>query len=112
MRNMSFMLTTEQIKNRSKTMTRRLGWKFLKPGDRIQACEKCMGLKKGEKINKLAVIEVVEVWREPLFCITEEDCTMEGFPELSPNQFIKMFRKVMNCCYTDPVTVIKFKYVD
>jgi len=26
-RNMSFMLTTEQIKNRTKTVTRRLGWK-------------------------------------------------------------------------------------
>ena len=43
------MLTKEQILARTKTVTRRLGWWFLKPGDVVWACEKCMGLKKGEK---------------------------------------------------------------
>jgi len=50
MRNMSFFLTTDQIRNKTKTVTRRDGWLFLKPGDIVQACVKCQGLKKGEKI--------------------------------------------------------------
>jgi hypothetical protein len=30
---MSFMLTIDQVKNKTKTVTRRTGWTFLKPGD-------------------------------------------------------------------------------
>lgn len=66
MRNMSFSLTTPQILDRSKTVTRRMGWKFLKPGDRIRAVKKAMGLKKGEKVHQLAVLEVIDVRRQPL----------------------------------------------
>ena len=47
-RNMSFALTTKQIEDETKDVTRRNGWWFLKPGDQIWAVEKCMGLKKGE----------------------------------------------------------------
>lgn len=39
MRNMSFALTTPQILNRSKTVTRRAGWSFLKPGDIVCAVQ-------------------------------------------------------------------------
>jgi len=44
-RNISFALTTKQIRNRSKTVTRRLGWLHIKKGDVLNACVKCMGLK-------------------------------------------------------------------
>lgn len=63
MRNMSFSLTTPQMRDRTKTLTRRLGWYSLKPGDRVQAVVKGMGLKKGEKVERLCVIEVVSVHR-------------------------------------------------
>ncbi len=53
MRNMSFMLTTQQMQDRTKDVTRRVGWWFLKPGDVIMAVEKGMGLKKGEKIKRM-----------------------------------------------------------
>ena len=46
---MSFMLTTNQIIDETKDVTRRNGWENLKPGDRLRAVEKAMGLKKGEK---------------------------------------------------------------
>ena len=46
-RNMSFALTTEQFKARTKTVTRRFGWWFLKPGDVVRGVEKAMGLKPG-----------------------------------------------------------------
>lgn len=113
MRNMSFMLTTEQIRNHTKTQTRRIGWKFLKTGDRLNAVKKCMGLKKGEKIELLAIIEVTEVWREPLCFISPDECLKEGFPEYchDPDRFINMFCKEMKCTRNTPVTVISFKYI-
>lgn len=43
MRNMSFSLTTDQIRGRTKTVTRRLGWRFLQSGDQVQACVKSRG---------------------------------------------------------------------
>ena len=60
-RNMSFMLTTEQIRNRTKTVTRRLGWQFLKTGDVLNACVKCQGLKPGETVERLCQIRVTSV---------------------------------------------------
>ena len=91
-RNMSFALTPEQIKNRTKTVTRRFGWWFLKPGDEICAVEKSMGLKKGEKIKRLAMIRVVSVRVEPLNLITRDDCIKEGFPEYTPETFVDMLQ--------------------
>lgn len=92
MRNMSFSMTTPQFIDGSKDVTRRFGWRFLKPGDRVQAVEKAMGLKKGEKIKKLGVIEIVSVRAEPLFSITEDDCRREGFPDFLPGNFVDMMQ--------------------
>lgn len=94
---MSFALTTEQVRRQTKTVTRRMGWTFLKPGDLIQAIEKGQGLKKGEKINRLAVLRVEAVRREPLSAMSADllygvsECRAEGFPSMSPEQFIEMF---------------------
>ncbi len=49
---MSFRLTAEQMRARTKTVTRRLGWSSLKPGDIVQPVEKAQGLRKGEKVVK------------------------------------------------------------
>jgi len=91
MRLMSFALTTAQLLDGSKTVTRRVGWANLKPGDRIKAVRKAMGLRPGEKVDVLAEIEVVSVRRERLDEITIEDCIAEGFPYLTPAQFVEMF---------------------
>lgn len=88
MRNMSFALTTQQFKDGTKDVTRRFGWNFLKPGHLVCAVEKGMGLKKGEKIIRLGVIEIVDVRQELLGCITQEECIREGFPHFTPKQFI------------------------
>lgn len=110
-RNMSFALTTEQFKNRTKTVTRRLGWKFLKPGDLVMGCKKCMGLQPGEKLERLGLIRIVNVWREPLDVMPETDCAKEGFPEMDTLGFIKMFCEHMGCADYDTVTRIEFEYV-
>lgn len=111
MRNMSFFMTTQQIEDETKTVTRRLGWWNLKPGDRIQACEKCQGLRLGEKINRLKVIEIVSTRRERLFEITEADCVLEGFPDLSPSAFTMMIMQHYGCGAGDSINRIEFKYV-
>ena len=110
-RNMSFMLTTEQIKNQTKTVTRRLGWKFLQIGDVLNAVEKCQGLKKGEKIKRLCQIRVVDVRREMLYEITQYGCIKEGFFDLTPVEFVEMFCKEMKCTPYTFVTRIDFEYI-
>ena len=110
MRNMSFMLTTQQIKDESKTVTRRLGWWFLKAGDVVMACEKCQGLKKGEKINKLKPIRIVSSYGEHLDEITQSDTVKEGFI-LSRLDFIDMFCREMKCSPYTIVNRIEFEYI-
>jgi hypothetical protein len=117
-RNISFMLTTEQIRNRTKTVTRRLGWRFLKVGDTLNAVVKCQGLKKGESVEKLATIKVVSIRREPLNAITFEDVKAEGFEDHpavqgSPLCFIDFFcRSHPKCAPWTVVTRIEFEYVE
>jgi hypothetical protein len=112
MRNMSFALTTPQMRARTKTVTRRLGWSFLKPGDRVQAVVKGMGLKKGEKVERICVIEVVSTRAEFLCRITDEDVVAEGFPGMTRVQFMEMFAAANGCVTYTPVNRIEFKYVD
>lgn len=117
MRNISFNLTKEQIRNRTKTVTRRLGWSSLKPGELLQACEKCQGIQKGGLV-KLCVIRVVGVHRERLdwlldgrFEAAQQDIDAEGFPEKKPVEFVEMFCKHMRCTPDTEVTRIKFEYL-
>jgi hypothetical protein len=110
-RNMSFAMTKEQVKARTKTVTRRLDWKFLKPGDLLNAVDRTMGFKKGEHPVHLASIRVVSVRREPLNAITSNDCRLEGFPELTPSQFVEFFCHGRRIVPTVKVTRIEFEYV-
>ncbi len=109
--NISFFYTKTQVLNRTKTITRRLGWKNLKPGKVLDACEKCQGLKKGEKINKLCKIRVVDVRRERLHTITPNDVILEGFPDMSVAKFVTMFMNNMRCKYNTFVNRIEFEYI-
>jgi hypothetical protein len=111
MRNMSFALTTAQFLDGSKTVTRRLGWESLKPGDMVMACEKCMGLGRNGRLVRLGAIRVVSVRREPLRAITREDCAAEGFPGYSPKEFVDMFCDHMLCGSDVEVTRIEFERV-
>ena len=108
---MSFALTTNQIRNRAKTVTRRNGWWFLKPGDVVNAVEKAMGLRKGEKIKRICQIRIVSTWAEPLNVITGDDVEKEGFPGCTQQDFIEMYSKHNGCLDIDPVNRIGFEYV-
>lgn len=99
MRRMSFMLTMEQMRAGTKTVTRRRGWWRLKPGDRVMAVEKCMGLKGGERQVEIGEIEIVAVKPEMLDTIERypeygrEECDKEGFWKMDPSDFVAMFCK-------------------
>lgn len=125
MRAMSFMLTTPQMRAETKTVTRRVGWTNLKPGDRIKAVEKGMGLKKGERQVVIGVIEVVSIRLEALEILPnsrmtslgpdygDQECVKEGFPELSPSEFVTMFCASHKGCTPETiVTRIEFKHVE
>ena len=71
-----------------------------------------MGLKKGEKIRKLARIEVVSVRREQLSSITADDVIAEGFPNMTPTEFVAMFCRHMRADPGHIVTRIEFVYLE
>lgn len=111
MRNMSFFITTPQFEDGSKDITRRCGWWDLKAGEKVQAVEKAQGIKKGDKMRKLGVIEIVSVRAERLDRIEQDDVRREGFPNMTPAEFVAMFCKAMNCKPTELVNRIEFKRV-
>jgi hypothetical protein len=121
--NISFMLSTEQVRDKSKDVTPRLGWEKLRPGAILRAVEKGMGLKKGEKVNYLTHIMVVSVRREKLRRMLDDEaygvseCRREGFgnhPVLCrPAAFVKFFCESHKGCTPETeVTRIEFAYVD
>lgn len=115
MRNMSFMLTTQQMRDRSKFVTRRLGWWNAKQGEVIMACVKCQGIRKGQGIEHITPIEVVTASGEQLKAINQHDVIREGFPHMTPADFIAMFCKAHKARHCTPDTVvnrIEFKFLD
>jgi len=92
-RNMSFSITTEQVRNRTKTVTRRNGWWNLKVGDILNAVEKGMGLKKGERVKVICQIRVKSAKAEQLSYINGNEIIKEGFPEMTKAEFVEMFIK-------------------
>jgi len=113
MRNMAFSMTVEQIRNQTKTVTRRIGWeKWAKRGDKIQPVVKVMGLRKGEKVtpigNPVTITDVSCVW---LGEISQAELAREGFPDMTPEAFVEMFCRANKCRESDiKVTRIEFEY--
>jgi hypothetical protein len=113
-RNIAFSMTEAQIRNKTKSVTRRLGWADLKPGTLLQPVLKSQGLKKGEQVEKIGgPIRVVSVSVQQLRDITPQDVFREGFPKMTVREFVTMFKKTHRACYIDTkVTRIEFEYVD
>ena len=96
---MSFAMTVRQMRAKTKRVTRRVGWAKLRPGEIVCAVVKSQGLKKGEKVEKIGMIRILSVSIErvnrlltdPAYGRTEVD--LEGFPDLSPDEFVAMLCK-------------------
>lgn len=118
---MSVSLTEQAVVERRKTVTRRLGWwtdkngrRLLKPGDRLTLCRKVMGRKPGELLVRLCEVEVVDVRRELLWNMTDEDVPREGFDPAGwcAASFVDFFCEEMRCDPMDEVTRIEWRYLD
>ncbi len=122
MRNISFALTTTQIMEGTKTVTRRLGWLHAKPGQLLRPVRKCMGLRPGEKLDVLRdPIGIVSVRREPLRAMLDDldyglrECELEGFgahPDYRwPSAFVEFFCASHKGCTPETiVTRIEFEF--
>lgn len=142
---MSVAMTTDAVIERRKTVSRRKGWwtdkngrRLLKPRDGVTLCRKVQGRKPGEPIERLAEVEAVTVWREPLAVLTDYEVfcadyltsglvTMtrdgweqwragemerEGFPGLDPARFVlDYFVDAQGIDPDDDVTRIEWRYV-
>ena len=103
-------MTVEPLLAGEKTVTRRLGWRFLKPGARVCAVRKAMGLRKGERIERLAELEIVSVRRELLRDVTDDEVRLEGYTHfLTPEAFVDKFGTAMGCTPGTELTRIEFR---
>ena len=116
------MLTTPLFLDGSKDVTRRNGWAFLKAGDVLCGVEKSQGLGKGGKINRLGMIRVKDVRREPLRAMTDDleygfsETAREGFPEPHPkhwpSEFVDFFCRSHKGVTPDTeITRIEFEHL-
>lgn len=122
---MSVSMTEQAVVERRKTVTRRKGWAFLKPGDRLTLCRKVMG-RQGAPLVRLAEVEVVHVRREPLTMLLGKPDTSllsyiygcaevgsEGFPGMSGAEFVqRFFVDAQGMSPDDVVTRIEWRYLD
>ena len=92
------MLTTPQMRARTKTVTRRLGWWLLKPGEIIMAVEKSRGRKKGEQIKPIGPIRIVNIRSEALNQIDVAEVRREGFSQMSSKDFVNHFCATHHGC--------------
>lgn len=106
---MSVAYTEAQVRDRSKTQTRRVGWRMLKAGDELTLCPKVMG-RQGAPLDRIVTVEVTEVRRERLVDIGLADVGAEGFPDWSPGEFVAFFVSMFNVPPTTELTVITWRY--
>ena len=110
---MSVAFTEQAVRDRTKTVTRRKGWLFLKAGDRLTLCRKVMGRKPGEPLERICDVEVVSVRRQPLTAIDYAEVGREGFPGMLPSEFVRrFFVEAQGMARSDLVTRIEWRYLD
>lgn len=118
MRNMSFALTTRQIIERTKGCTRRTGWRDLEVHELLCAIEKGQGLKKGEHVRRLCIIDPFDVRLEPPRLMLDDlaygaaEVILEGFPDWTPERFVDFLCRANKITPDTLVTRIEFSYVD
>lgn len=111
---MSVRLTEQAVVERRKTVTRRLGWLRIKPGDRLTLCRKVMGRKPGEPLVRLAEVEVVSVNREPLRSMRSGDVAREAVPgmeDVRRYEWVEWYCEQMGCTPGTEVTRIAWRYL-
>jgi len=109
---MSVAHTEQSVRDRTKTVTRRLGWRNLRAGVDLDLCRKVMGRKAGEPLERIARVHVTAVGRERLDRITDEDALREGVAGVSTAaEFVAFYADAFGAEPSTPVTRIAWRYV-
>ncbi len=117
-RQMSFKLTQDQMRNRTKSVTRRVGWASLKEGDLITAVVQAQGLKLRESPITLGMIKIVGCRAELLSRIIDEpeygerEMVLEGFPDMKPEDFVVMLEATNKDANVGIINRIEFEFVE
>lgn len=116
---MSVAFTEQAVRDRRKTVTRRKGWQFLKPGDTLTLCRKVMGRRNGEPLIRVAEVEVVSVRREHLHAMTLDpaygalEVELEGCAPMSAEDFVyHYFEWKQKIPRNTEITRIEWRYLD
>ena len=89
------------------------GWTFRNPGDRLTLCRTVRGRRPGEPLVRIAEVQVVSVRRERLGDITADELAREGFPGMTPEEFVdRVFVTAQRIRPDDLVTRIEWVYID
>lgn len=113
---MSVSATEAAVVARTKTETRRLGWKKLPPGVTLDLCRKVMGRRRTDgtvdPLVRLARVHVESVGWERLDAITQDSVDREGVPGVTtPAQFVAFYTAAFRCQPNTLVTVIRWRYL-
>jgi hypothetical protein len=113
-----FSATAAQILDRSQTVTRRIGWRFLQSGDLVQAIGTRPGSHGDGAVRPLGVLRILDVRVERLSRLIsepaygEDELPREGFPCWSRDEFVESFRRAHRLKTTDTeITRIAFEHV-
>lgn len=106
----SMAKTVAEVLDRTKTVTRRDGWRHIQPGDLLEMVVWDAWATERKPLRRLGVIRVVSVSRERLGDITPEEVAREGLPGMDPESFVELY-----CAPGKPdpdreVTRIEFRY--
>ncbi len=93
-----------------------MGWRGLRAGDRLTLCREVMGRRRADRhvepLVRIVDVEVLAVGRERLDAITADEVVAEGFPEMTPEQFVEFFCDSHRGCTPDStVTRIQWRYL-
>lgn len=112
-------MTADAVVERRKTVTRRKGWLFLRPGDTLTLCRKVQGRKSGEPLDRLAEVTTVTIRRERLDTLLLDsdygwaEVEREGFPGMCPWAFVaRFFIDAQGIEPQEEVTRIEWRYLD
>jgi hypothetical protein len=122
MRRMAFPDTASEVRERMQTVTRRPGWRFLKPGDLVLAIDSRPhghAASAGAAAHELAVLRIRDVRVEPLSRLAgdatyaEDELPREGLPCWSTDHFIATFLRRHRLKSADvDITRIEFEHVE
>lgn len=100
---MSVALTRDPVLAELKDVTRRDGWWFLKVGEIVNLVDRTMGFKPGEHPVRYKTVRIKSTRPEPLNAITQEEVIREGFPHMTPEEFVEFFVKSHKKCWPEKI---------